>query len=129
MKAFLETLRRTANITSAASSAGIERTTAYLARNTHPDFSAAWDEAIEIATDALELEARRRAMDGWDEPVFQGGMNVGTVRKYSDRLLEMQLYAHRPAKYRNRSSIEHSGPNGGPIETKGSIVIERVVGE
>jgi hypothetical protein len=41
----------------------------------------AWDEAVEVATDALEREAWRRAVEGFDEP----GEVVGYVKKYSDR--------------------------------------------
>jgi hypothetical protein len=39
----------------------------------------------------LEAEARRRAVQGWDEPVFHQGRKVGTIRKYSDRMLEILL--------------------------------------
>jgi len=32
-------------------------------------------------------EIRRRAIDGWDAPVFWRGQQCGTIRKKSDRLL------------------------------------------
>ena len=65
-----------------------------------PDFALAWDEAVNIAADALEREAWRRAVEGFEEPVHYRGEVVGYVKKYSDRMLELLLKAHRPEKYR-----------------------------
>jgi len=85
-------------------------------------FAAAWDEALEIATGSLELEARRRAQKGVLEPVYYKGKKVGAVRKYSDTLLIFLLKAHRPDKYRDNVRHEVTGKDGSPIETR--IVIE-----
>lgn len=54
-------------------------------------FSDDWDEAIEAGTDLLEDKARDRAM------------------RESDGLMQFLLKARRPEKYRERSSVEHSG--------------------
>src|SRR5690606_18484748 len=78
----------------------------YRLRKEDPDFAAAWDEAMEQASDALEVEARRRAIEGWDEPVFYQGMETGMVRKFSDTLLIFLLKGARPEKYRDR--IDHT---------------------
>ena len=51
-------------------------------------------------------EADRRALDGWNEPVFYQGQRVSTIRKYSDRLLELQLRAGDPETYADRSTVE-----------------------
>ena len=51
--------------------------------------------------------ARRRAIDGFEEPVFYQGAVVGAVRKYSDRMLELLLKGHAPEKYKDR--VQHSG--------------------
>jgi hypothetical protein len=48
----------------------------------------------------LEDEAVRRAYEGVERPVFQGGKQVGVVREYSDTLLIFLLKALRPEKYR-----------------------------
>jgi transposase-like protein len=64
---FIEYLARTANVTDAARHIGSHRNTLYDWRERDPAFRAAWDEAIEIATDELEQEARRRALHGTDE--------------------------------------------------------------
>jgi hypothetical protein len=46
-----------------------------------------------------------RAINGWLEPVFYQGDEVGYVRKFSDRLLEMQAKRHCP-EYRDRSQMD-----------------------
>ena len=106
---FLEILSDTSNVSEACRSVGIGRTTAYEHYHAEPDFAAAWDEAVETGTDALELEARRRAKDGIEKPVYQGGELVGTVREYSDTLMIVLLKAHRPEKFRERSQVDLSG--------------------
>jgi hypothetical protein len=63
---FLHLLADLGNITLAALGAGLGRRTVYGWRKKDPDFAAAWDDALEIGADALEDEARRRAMAGSD---------------------------------------------------------------
>ena len=113
---FLETLRTTCNVTASAEAAGISRSRAYEIRSTDKEFAAEWLEAEEMATDALVAEARRRGVEGVDEPVYYLGQQVGKVRKYSDRMLEILLKAHRPDQFKERIANEHSGLKGGPIQ-------------
>lgn len=63
-KAFLVALANTGTVTSAAEAAGISRKQAYVSRELYPDFKKAWDDALEIAADTLEAEARKRAFNG-----------------------------------------------------------------
>ena len=59
----------------------------------------------------MEHELYRRAQEGWDEPIFGGRHKeriVGTVRRYSDRLLELRAKALLPA-YRETSSVSVRG--------------------
>lgn len=107
---FLEALCETANISAACAAAGVKsRQTVYTRRDSEPDFAVAMAEALEVATDTLELEARRRAKDGCDRPVFHQGIQCGTVREYSDTLMIFLLKAHRPEKFRDRLDLRHSG--------------------
>lgn len=116
--AFLEALAATCNITKAAELAGVSRALVYAWRAADPKFAQAWEEALQLGIDALEDEATRRAVEGWDEPVFQKGALVGTVRKYSDTLLTFLLQGRRPERFKARVSAEHSGPGGGPIQVE-----------
>lgn len=90
------------------------------------EFHEAWTAALEIGNDYLEQEAQRRAVEGYDEPVVHKGiqafvrdpqtgeLELGpdgkpiplTVRRYSDRLLEVLLKARRPEKFRENMKIE-----------------------
>ena len=71
----------------------------------YPEFKQALEEALNHGTDILEDEARRRAYDGVDEPVFYQGTMVGTVRKYSDALLMFLLRGRKPEVYRDRTEV------------------------
>lgn len=112
---FLKELARMANVSAAARKAKVPRSTAYDWYAADEAFAKAWDEAVDIAIDSLEQEAWRRARDGTLKPVFQKGMKVGQVREYSDQLMVTLLKAHKPEKYRERSSTELSGPGGQPL--------------
>jgi hypothetical protein len=98
--AFLKNLATSANVSVACQRAGVSRSTAYRVRATDDEFAEAWEDAIDEAVDALEGEAHRRAVEGTLEPVYQGGKQVGEIRKYSDTLLIFLLKAHRPEKFR-----------------------------
>jgi AcrR family transcriptional regulator len=120
---FLTTLASSGNVSLAASAAKLPRGTLYHWRDRDKGFAAAWLEAIEAATDALEAEARRRAVEGVETTIVHGGRLVRdeagkplTIRRYSDSLLALLLRAHRPEKYRDKSA---PGPganvgDGGP---------------
>jgi hypothetical protein len=69
-------------------------------------FARAWEDALEQGTDSLEDEARRRALQGVEKPVFREGRQVGTVTEYSDTLLIFLLKARRPEKFRDRARFE-----------------------
>jgi len=106
---FLQALANTGSVTAAIAVAGTSRTRVYELRRSDPEFAASWDEAEEIATDRLEDEARRRAVEGVPEPLVSAGKVVRdddgqpiAVRRYSDNLLLALLKAHRPPR-RERS--------------------------
>ncbi|MCB9852655.1 MAG: hypothetical protein H6819_06140 [Phycisphaerales bacterium] len=73
-------------------------------RRADAEFAEKLESARAEAADTLELEARRRAVDGVERPVFHKGEIVGHTREYSDSLLAMLLRGSNPAKYGNRSS-------------------------
>ena len=102
-------------MSAAAIAAGVSRQTPYQVREREPDFAKQWDDALEEAYDKLEAEAWRRGVEGVSEPVFFMGLEVATVRKYSDSLLASLLQANR-AKFRNKHNVELTGANGAPLE-------------
>jgi hypothetical protein len=99
---FLAALAKAPNVSAAARTAKIDRTTAYSARAHNPDFAAKWDEALEEAIDDLVGECYRRARRGTKRPVFYEGQPCGFVREYSDTLAIFLLKAHRRAVYGDR---------------------------
>ncbi|WP_417322481.1 hypothetical protein [Erythrobacter aureus] len=76
-------------------------------RERDPEFARQWDEALLTAEASIEAEIYRRAQEGIEEPIYGGKYRekvVGTVRKYSDRLLELRARAMLPA-YRETNAI------------------------
>lgn len=122
-KRFLEALAKTGNVTRACEQANLGRARAYALREQDETFAAAWTEAEEIAVDALEAEARRRAIEGVQRPLVSAGKVVKDdngepiiLREYSDTLLIALLRAHRPRKFNTaRTLVELTGKDGDPI--------------
>lgn len=124
--AFLSAYATCGNITAAARAAGCGRSQHYDWLG-DPDYERAFQLAHAEACESLEIEARRRAVDGWHEPViYQGELqflpkfdpktktvvldNLGrpvrsdvplTVNKRSDVLLIFLMKAAMPSKYRD----------------------------
>ena len=81
-------------------------------------FAEAFLEAEEYYVDTLEEEIHRRAVTGYEEPVFGKEGQIGTIKRYSDRLLEVAIKGRRD-KYRN--NFNKSGVDGSNV---GVIVIQ-----
>ena len=97
---FLALLSEYGNVTRAAEESGCGRIMLYKIRREDESFAAEWEDAAMIGAARLEDEARKRAAEGWEEPVWYQGEQCGTVRKFSDTLLICLLKAHHPDKYR-----------------------------
>lgn len=82
--AFLKELEISPNVRRAARASGIGRRTAYDARESDPEFKAAWDDAIAGAVDDVEEEGFKRA------------------RIESDVLTIFLLKCHRPERYADK---------------------------
>lgn len=70
---FLKALSAGSSVVEASAAARISSSTAYKLKRDDADFAEAWRLALEDSADILETEARRRAIDGVEEPiVYQG---------------------------------------------------------
>lgn len=59
----------------------------------------------------LEQTALSRAIEGWDEPVYQGGQLIGVKRKFSDVLLMFMLKGLKPEVYKESANINVNNAN------------------
>ncbi len=111
---FLEAYARDGTILRAAEAAKVSRQTHYNWMESDEDYVAAFYVAEEQATDVLEQEARRRAVDGDEEPVgFYMGEPGAFVTKRSDSLLKFLLEGRRAGVFKHRHEL--TGEGGGPI--------------
>jgi hypothetical protein len=113
-RAFLEAFSQCGTITHAAEAAGIDDSTYYTWATEgyaqyDPEFVKAMEKARKAATENLIKEARRRAVEGVQEPVFHKGEVVGYKRRYSDNLLMFLIKGEEPEKYADYSKVEKTG--------------------
>ena len=116
---FLKALAETGIVSAAVAIAGTSRTRVYELRKRDAGFALAWAEAEEVAADALEAEAWRRAVEGVPEPLVSAGRVVRdddgaplAIRRYSDMLMLALLKARRPERFKDRQLVEHDIADG-----------------
>lgn len=139
--AFLAALREYPVIRHACETVGVNRSTAWRARETDEDFARAMDEAMEDGIDKAEQEAFKRAVVGFEEPVIDKGRLAYryeryeaedgsehyrplldgngqpvplTVRKHSDTLMALILKGRRKKVYADRTEL--TGAEGGDLK-------------
>lgn len=109
---FLEHIRQTGRKTEAARVGGVCPETMRVYRKEHPELEEAIEDAMDEYRDRIAAEIHRRAIEGWEEPVFSPslGTQIGTVRKFSDKLLELHAKRHMP-EYREhlKADVNVSG--------------------
>lgn len=99
-RAFIRILRETGRVKYAAEEAGWGSVSAAFSRRARdPIFKRAWEEALEYASDVLEDEAVRRAVDGVKKPIYYQGELVDYQMEYSDGLLQFLLKGAKKKKY------------------------------
>lgn len=109
---FLRVLAETGVAASAARASGLHYGSCFKLRETDADFAAAWAEALETATDALEQEARRRALQGHDEPVIYQGQPTPLWARDADGrvILDEYTYESPPDKDGKVTKLKGSRP-------------------
>jgi hypothetical protein len=110
MRVFLEMYAITGQIQHACRIAGIDRKTHYNKLAGDPAYQKAFAEAQKQLADVVEGEIFRRAIDG-----------------ESDALLMFLARGFMPDKYRDRTSVEHSGSIGLEIAERLQTARERVI--
>ena len=118
--AFLAALREVPVASRACGAVGIERSTAYRAREIDESFATAWDDAMEEGIDKAEQEAFRRAVEGTDKGVWHQGALVGSERVYSDAMLALVLKARRKSVYAERKEL--TGADGAALPAAQVII-------
>lgn len=113
--AFLAAYAECGTVTQAAKAADISRVSHYNWLKEDAEYVKAFAQAHQEACDKLEAEARRRAIEGWDEPVFYEGGECGTKRKYSDTLLIFLMKGNNPTKFGDKMEQTHKGDADAPV--------------
>jgi hypothetical protein len=145
--AYLAALRQVPVIKHACEAAGVDRTTAWRAREADEAFAQAEAEAMEEGIDRAEAEAFRRGVVGFEEPVIDKGRLVYryeryedddgaehyrlmldahgqpiplTVRKHSDAMLGLVLKGRRKNVYSERKEL--TGADGAALPAAQVII-------
>jgi len=113
-KSFLLAYSTGLTIGEAADKAGIGRQSHYDWMNHEHDeremYHQAFEDAKERRFEILEKEARRRAVEGVENPIFdKDGNLVGHEIKYSDTLLIFLMKGSHPEIYRDNMKIDVNG--------------------
>lgn len=90
-----------------------------------PKFDELIKDRLALFSGDLEAEARRRAVDGVDEPVFYQGEECGSKKVYSDSLLKTMLAANLPEKYGKGAAGEEGVRGAMVVEIKTSFSKEK----
>lgn len=103
---FCSLLEQIPNITAVARLMGVSPRGVMKERKSDAQFNKDIVECIEVGYDTIEEEARRRAVDGVQKPVFYQGEKVDSVTEYSDTLLKELLKAYKPKKFNPAAKID-----------------------
>lgn len=120
-RAFLRALAVTGVIAHAAARAGWSISAARYHRETDDAFREAWDEAVDVSADLIEMAMVERGVHGVAKPIWdRGGKDrdpgiLGYETVYSDSLLIQLAKARRPEKFRERHEVDHKGNGGGGV--------------
>lgn len=105
LEAFLDHLQRTGLVRRSLLAAGLDPRQYEATRRRDPAFAAEVDLALDLYAESVQATVAERGKDGWMEPVFYQGVEVAQVRKYSDKLLEMEAKRVCPG-YRDRVQVD-----------------------
>lgn len=109
---FLEAFSQVGTILQACEVSKVGRTSVQRWLEGDKAFQLLFAEAQVMAGEVLIQEARRRAIEGVSEPVYQQGKLVGAVQRYSDKLLERLLIGYHPTLFKERLALDVNQAGG-----------------
>ncbi len=123
---YLRVLAETGQKVKAAQIASVERSTVWRRRTQDAEFARRENEALEIARDAYQSEAIRRAVEGTvDEHFDRDGKIVSRKRTYSDTIL-LRLLGRLDPTWREKQQIEiRDGAHATRAERLAALEAER----
>ncbi len=80
-RAFLRALGETGSVRDACARVQVSRAAAYALKRRCAAFATAWERALAEVAPTIEQAAYERAVNGWDEAVWYGGVIVGQRRR------------------------------------------------
>jgi Homeodomain-like domain len=116
---FLAALRKHVTVTRACEAVGIHRSSVYRWRDEDPEFAAAFQDVDDRNVEEAEAVLYEMAVTGHPKRVYDKDGNL--LEEYTVRdpkLLEFFLKARRPNVYRDRATVEHTGPGGGAVQVE-----------
>lgn len=114
--ALLAAISTTGNLTLSCSRLNINRLSVYHHMRDDENFRKEVHAAQSLGVMGWEDEAARRAFEGYERPIYQQGLWVGSERMYSDTLALALLKAAKPEKYKDRIANEHSVAGGSQLK-------------
>lgn len=129
IQTYLDMLRDTGSYVQARRAIRTQKRFIDKLREDDEEFAAAEAEAIEEADDALEAEARRRAVVGVNKGVYFQGKLVEVEVQYSDQLLLALMKGSRSMadRYADRTKNQHGGlPDAPPIAVDDTASAARI---
>ena len=102
---WLEAFRKMGTEGDACEAVGVSRYTIQSWKKKFPDFMSAYSDCRLRIKEVLQRSALVRATVGAEEPVYQHGRQVGTVRRPSDKLTMFLLESMDPETYKRHYQV------------------------
>ncbi|MFN3819174.1 hypothetical protein [Blastomonas sp.] len=115
LRAFLDHLAETSNVSVAAKRAGVSRSAVYRLRAISPAFSNGWQSAIATGYDELEFRMLKTARFGTLKPVKRPDGTIGRATEYDDAQGLKLLMAYKASVEKGRTDATPD-----PLAAKGA---------